>query len=82
VEPQPNGEGYHYFVTKFWVIDEVIDDRHVRIRTRRGKTQVVEIRNPLMRRANWWERLRYRARFPVFSARPVEVQPKLRTAEG
>ncbi len=64
VYPAPKGEGYRYHVDKFWVVTEVCEGGKVRVRTRRGKEHVVSEDDPLLRRANWWDRLWHRSRFP------------------
>jgi len=63
VRPEPLGEGYQYEVDKFWTVREVRDNELV-VLTRRGKIRAVDIGDPLLHVANWWERLIYRDRFP------------------
>ena len=62
VRPATNGDSYNYVVDKFWVVQRV-DDGTVTLRTPRGKTHTVRSDDPLLRRANFWERWRYRDRF-------------------
>ncbi len=57
------GEGYQYEVDKFWTVREVRETELVLL-TRRGKVRVVDIADPLLHGANWWERIIYRDRFP------------------
>jgi len=64
VQPAPRGEDYSYHVDKFWTVVAVQPDGKVVARTRRGKEHVLEPDDPLLRRANWWERLLWRKRFP------------------
>ncbi len=64
VDPAPRGEEYSYSVDKFWIVVEQKDEDHLLLATRRGKQHVVESSDPNLRRANWWERLFYRDRFP------------------
>jgi hypothetical protein len=63
VRPERSGEGYQYEVDKFWAVGEVRNDQLVLI-TRRGKVRVVESNDPLVRRANWWQQIVYRDKFP------------------
>jgi hypothetical protein len=63
VQATEHGDYYNYFVDKFWIVDEVLADGSLKLRTRRGKTHVVREDDPNLRRATLWERLRYRARF-------------------
>ncbi len=63
IHPAQRGDDYSYIVDKYWVVVEVIGTL-VYLRTRRGKTHSVPFDDPLLRRANWWERWRHRDRFP------------------
>lgn len=58
------GDDYSYVVDKFWIVTQLIDDQQVMLSTRRGKTHLVRTDDPLLRKARWWERWRYRGRFP------------------
>lgn len=64
IVPAPRGDTYVYHVEKFWVVDEVRDDGKVLLRTRRGKSHLIDMNDPRLRRPRWWERLLYRHRFP------------------
>ena len=64
VSPTPHGETYSYQVDKYWVVIEVNEDGSLVLKTRRGKTHVVPMEDPRVRRANWWERMLYASRFP------------------
>ena len=74
VAPEAKGEEYSYCVDKFWVVTAV-DQRGVVLATRRGKNHVVDVDDPNLRLARWWERLLFRDRFPG----PAEL-PSARTA--
>ncbi|MEY3172370.1 MAG: hypothetical protein RLZZ436_283 [Planctomycetota bacterium] len=65
IQPVPNGEDYTYVVDKYWMVQQLADEGRVIIVTRRGKTREVSAADPLLRKANWWQRLRYRDRFPA-----------------
>jgi hypothetical protein len=60
-----NGDEYKYQVDKFWVVDEVLDDGQLRIRTRRGKSRVIPANDRNLRSPAWWEFFLYRNQFPV-----------------
>ena len=64
IHPAAMGDDYAYVVDKFWVVSEMIGDDQVLLKTRRGKTRIVQIEDPLLRKARWWERWRYKSRFP------------------
>lgn len=65
VSPTPHGETYAYQVDKYWVVSEFLPDGSIVLQTRRGKNHVVTANDPRLRKARWWERLFYGARFPV-----------------
>ncbi|MCC6509235.1 MAG: hypothetical protein IT423_09020 [Pirellulaceae bacterium] len=77
VAPTPHGETYAYQVDKYWTVTELTPDGSVVLITRRGKTHVVPVSDPRLRKANWWERLFYSGRFPDAvgqTAKPVAEQ--------
>jgi hypothetical protein len=59
----PQGETYLYFVDKFWVVKQLLDDDRALLITRTGKEHTVSLADPHLRRAAWWERWLYRSRF-------------------
>ena len=63
VSPSPRGEAYSYVVDKFWIVSEVVDENHVRLRTRRGKEHLVSTVDRTLRPVRFWERWLYRRRF-------------------
>ncbi len=63
VFPAPAGDTYSYIVEKYWVVQEVLPDGRLRLRTRRGKEHVISPDDPLLRRARWWERWLLASRF-------------------
>jgi hypothetical protein len=64
IVPAPKGETYQYQVDKFWVVDELLDDRRLVVRTRRGKIHYLHATDPRLRHATWWEKRWHRSRFP------------------
>ena len=68
VHPAPAGETYSYQVEKFWTVAEVRSDGHVLLVTRRGKQHDVDLSDPRLRGARWWEKWIYRERFPTLRA--------------
>jgi hypothetical protein len=79
IDPAPQGDDYTYLVDKFWVVSEVRDDK-LTLLTRRGKTHVVDVGDPHIRRPRWWERLWYRNRFPQLSG-PAPAAPNAPVSE-
>ena len=68
VTSSPKGDGYSYTVDKFWVVDDVRSDGRLLLKTRLGKEHLVEVDDPQMHHARWWERLLYRQRFSQVAA--------------
>lgn len=64
VHPARYGEGYVYKVDKFRRIIGDEQDGRVTMITRRGRTHVVEVDDPRLHHASWWQRLWYRRLFP------------------
>jgi hypothetical protein len=64
VRPAGAGENYQYMVDKFWVVVEILESSQVKLKTRRGKENLVALDDPGLRLAKWWERILYRNRFP------------------
>jgi hypothetical protein len=65
IRASSKGDVYTYAVNKFWVVKDVSPNEKGRLTlaTRRGKTHEVEVTDPNLRRANLWERIRFRNRF-------------------
>ena len=67
LRPSSKGDTYQYVVEKIWVVADVLANGKVQCRTRRGKTRVVDADDPQLRRASFWDRIRYRGRFMEIS---------------
>jgi hypothetical protein len=65
VNSAPNGDLYSYRVDKFWKVIALEGADQIVVRTRRGKQLTLNIHDPALRRAYWWERLLFRRRFPA-----------------
>lgn len=63
IKAAQKGESYNYVVDKFWVVESVLPDNQIQLRTARGKTHVISIDDPNLRRPSWLQRLIYRDRF-------------------
>ena len=64
IHPSESGEDYSYVVDKFWMVARLVNGHQLQLVTRKGKTRVVDLTDPLLRKANWWEKFRHRNRFP------------------
>ena len=63
VTPCPNGDGYTYQVDKFWVVERLLQDGRVVVRTRRGKRHEIDPEDRCFRHASLWDRIWNRDRF-------------------
>ena len=63
VVASPKGESYTYTVDKFWVVDSVLPDNRLVLRTAKGKTHVIETSDRNLRRPSLLQRLLWRNRF-------------------
>ena len=70
VLPAENGDEYVYTVDKFWIVAEVRNDGSLLLKTRRGKEHIFPAGRLNLRKANWWERRRYRDRFEAIADSP------------
>jgi hypothetical protein len=70
------GDTYTYIVDKFWVVQELLPDGELRMRTARGKTHVIRQDDPNLRRPSFVQRLVWRNRFLRIaeSATPANLQ--------
>lgn len=64
IHPSESGEDYSYVVDKFWMVAALINGQQLQLVTRKGKTRTVNVNDPLLRKASWWEKFRHRNRFP------------------
>ena len=64
IHPSESGEDYSYVVDKYWMVAALINGEQLQLVTRKGKTRTVNVRDPLLRKASWWEKFRHRNRFP------------------
>lgn len=72
VFPAPHGETYTYEVEKYWLVDQILNEDQVVVRTRRGKLHTIPTSDPRLRKARWWEKFFLASRFPSLeeSAKP------------
>ena len=77
VDPAPRGDWYTYCVDKYWLVEDVLSDNELILRTRRGKRRRVRSDDPNLRRPSLWERLVLAKRFPKPSESETrEVAPQ------
>jgi hypothetical protein len=50
-------------VKKYWIVDEIRNDGQLVLVTPKGKKRVKTSNDPQLRRASFWDRIRYRQRF-------------------
>ena len=61
----PKGETYAYVVDKFWVVENVLPDNRLELRTARGKTHLINADDPSLRKPSWRQTEPDRARTPT-----------------
>lgn len=64
VHPSEHGDDYSYHVDKYWTVAEVPDEDHVTVLTRSGKRHLLNVGDPSLHKANLWQRLLHRGKFP------------------
>ncbi len=57
LRPAPQGEDYDYVIDKYWVVDRVLDDDRLVLRTPGGKLHEVASLDPDLRRPSLRERV-------------------------
>lgn len=62
--PADAGDDYAYCVDKYWTVKEISGEGELVVVTRRGKVHRLEVDDPNLRHANFWERWFLKARFP------------------
>ena len=66
VRATSKGDCYSYFVDKFWIVRQVLDDGHLLVETPRGKRHIISQGDRNLRHPSILQRLRFRARFAAF----------------
>lgn len=69
-----HGDEYSYTVDKFWIVANVNSDGTLLLRTRSGKQHTISSTDPSVRKANLWERWRYKDRFESASTGDDQAQ--------
>jgi hypothetical protein len=63
VSPSSKGDNYSYVVDKFWIVAEVLNGSHLKLKTRRGKEHIIPLDDQNLRPLKFWQRWLYRRRF-------------------
>lgn len=63
IHASEKGDNYNYIVNKFWIVSDSLADGQLLLKTRRGKTHLIDPNDPNLRHATLLERLRHRMRF-------------------
>lgn len=63
------GETYTYVVDKYWVVEAMLPNARLRLKTARGKTHVIDADDPNLRRPSLLDRLLRRDRFRIVEER-------------
>lgn len=65
IDAAPKGDIYTYKVDKYWIVNNVLPDGTIEIRTRRGKTRNIDQADECLRHASLIERIFKADRFPA-----------------
>ena len=60
VRPTPSGDDYDYVIDKYWVVERVLEDGRLLLRTPGGKLHEIAPDDPSLRRPTWRERVALR----------------------
>lgn len=71
VSPTSNGDDYVYTIDKYRIVDQVLDNGHLVLRTRKGKIHTVQPDDPNLRRPRFWEAWFRQAAFPTYPETPL-----------
>lgn len=63
VLPASKGDTYSYVVDKYWIVAEIVNGSHARLKTRRGKEHVISLEDDNLRPLKFWQRWLYHRRF-------------------
>ncbi len=74
VHPTPKGETYTYSIDKYCRVVDVDRDGQVTLLTRRSGHITVDVNNPRLRRARWWERWLRAKLFPAWPPPGADTQ--------
>ncbi|QDS90902.1 hypothetical protein EC9_51200 [Rosistilla ulvae] len=73
VHPSPKGEYYSYVVEKYWIVDQILSDGRLLLKTRRGKKHIIDSADPGLRHAGFLRRWMHRDRYTIIEQRGREV---------
>jgi hypothetical protein len=65
IDAAPKGDIYSYMVDKYWIVNDVLADGTIEVRTRRGKTRHIDREDACLRHASLIERIFKADRFPA-----------------
>ena len=63
ISPALRGESYSYFIENLLIVQAVLADGRLRLRTYRGQSLLIDTADPNLRRVPWWKRWFYSYRF-------------------
>ncbi|WP_148075597.1 hypothetical protein [Bythopirellula goksoeyrii] len=63
IQAAHHGDDYYYVVEKCWIVAEVLKEGKLLLKTRSGKSHIVDASDPKLRPASIWDKIRYRSRF-------------------
>jgi len=72
--PERTGDSYRYTIKKYWAVVQVDGDR-IQVVTRRGKHHWMNVRDPLLRKASWYECWFREDNFPMVDPKTLALTP-------
>lgn len=76
IVPATCGETYSYEVDKYWRVIDILPNGMLQAVTRSGKIHSLQMDDPHLRKARWWERLFLGHRFPNLSGSALPSNQK------
>lgn len=61
IQPAANGDTYSYYVRKYWVVSNVLDDGRLMLETPRGKKRTVHADDPSLKHATILDKILHRS---------------------
>lgn len=72
LHPATAGDTYAYVVDKYWIVESIMPDGTLQLRTRRGKRHTIAADDPHLRKPHWWERWLFASRFQSIAPSPEQ----------
>lgn len=81
IHASAKGESYTYLVDKFWVVEGLLPEEQILLRTATGKSHILSCSDPSLRRPSLMQRMFFRNRFHA-AAKNLAVDHGAKLAAG